>query len=63
MSTAVTFDSAGTLLHTIRVAYNICTDALLADVETTLLTYDDPDRVLCVLYMQIDQLMAASPST
>jgi len=63
MSTAITFDSAGTLLYTIRVAHNICTDTLLADVETTLLTYDDPDRVLCVLYMHIDQLMAASPST
>lgn len=63
MSTAVVFDSAGTLLHTIRVVYNICTHTLLADVETTLLTYDDPDRVLCVLHMQLDQLMAASPST
>jgi len=63
MSTAVVFDSAGTLLHTIRVAYDICTHTLLEDVETTLLTYSDPDRVLCLLYMQVDQLMSVSPST
>ena len=63
MSTAVVFDSAGTLLHTIRVAYNTCTHTLLEDIETTLVTYEDVDRVLCILYMEIDTLMNAPPST
>ena len=63
MSTAVVFDSAGTLLHTIRVVHNTCTRTLLADIETTLITYEDPDRVLCVLYMQIEQLMNTHPLT
>ena len=63
MSTAVVFDSAGTLLHTIRVAYNTCTHTLLEDIETTLVTYENLDRVLCILYMQIDTLMNTSPFT
>jgi Cu+-exporting ATPase len=62
MSIAVVFDMAGTLLHAIRVAYNISTDTLLTDVETTLITYDNPDRVLCVLPLPPDQLLNA-PST
>ncbi|NLV25851.1 MAG: HAD family hydrolase [Methanomicrobiales archaeon] len=50
MATAVVFDSAGTLLHTFRMAKNVLNGELLDEVETTMLTFEDPDRVLCVLH-------------
>jgi len=50
MRTAVVFDSAGTLLRTYRIAKAVRIGELLEDVETTMLTYADPDRVLCVLH-------------
>src|SRR5512138_2125990 len=61
MSVAVVFDSAGTLLNTYRVAKDICNHTLLPGIETTTLTFSSPDRVLIVLPVHSQDLMAASP--
>lgn len=61
MSVAVVFDSAGTLLRTYRMAKNILTGELLTDVETTILTFEDPERVLCVLHGHTRDFMTVSP--
>jgi soluble P-type ATPase len=61
MSVAVVFDSAGTLLRTYRIAKNVLTGELLPDVETTMLTFADPERVLCVLHGHTRDFMKASP--
>jgi Cu+-exporting ATPase len=61
MHVAVVFDSAGTLLRTYRIAKDVRTGELLLDVETTMLTYADPDRVLCVLHGHSRDFMKASP--
>ncbi|WP_367278944.1 HAD family hydrolase [Methanospirillum sp.] len=50
MSIAVVFDSAGTLLHTYRIVKDVISGQLFPDVETTMLTFEDPDRVLCVIH-------------
>lgn len=50
MRVAVVFDSAGTLLRTYRIAKEVLTGELLENIETTMLTFADPDRVLCVLH-------------
>ena len=59
MSVAVVFDSAGTLLNTYRVAKDICNRKLLPGIETTTLTFSSPDRVLIVLPVHSQDLMAA----
>jgi len=61
MSIAVVFDSAGTLLQTFRMAKNTLIDELLLDVETTMLTFADPGRVLCVLHGRSREFMDAPP--
>jgi Cu+-exporting ATPase len=61
MSLAVVFDSAGTLLNTYRVAKDICNRKLLPGIETTTLTFSSPDRVLIVLPVHSQDLMAAPP--
>lgn len=61
MSVAVVFDSAGTLLRTYRMAKNVITGELLEDVETTILTFEDPERVLCVLHGHSRDFIAAEP--
>jgi Cu+-exporting ATPase len=61
MSVAVVFDSAGTLLRTFRVAKDIVRQEMLIDVETTLLTFTSPDRVLIVLHVHSRDIMAATP--
>jgi soluble P-type ATPase len=58
MSVAVVFDSAGTLLNTYRVAKDICHKKLLPGIETTTLTFSSPDRVLIVLPIHSQDLMA-----
>jgi len=58
MSVAVVFDSAGTLLNTYRVAKDICHKKLLPGIETTTLTFSSPDRVLIVLPVHSQDLMA-----
>ncbi len=62
MSVAVVFDSAGTLLRTFRVAKDIAQQEILIDVETTLLTFTSPDRVLIVLHAHSRDIMTV-PST
>lgn len=59
MSIAVVFDSAGTLLHTYRIAKNVLSGELYPDIETTMLTFEDPERVLCVLHAHTRLIMAA----
>ena len=61
MSVAVVFDSAGTLLNTYRVAKDIRNNKLLPGIETTTLTFSSPDRVLIVLPVHSQDLMAAPP--
>lgn len=63
MSVAVVFDSAGTLLNTYRVAKDICNKKLLPGIETTTLTFSSPDRVLIVLPVHSQDLMAVPPDT
>ncbi|WFN35867.1 HAD family hydrolase [Methanomicrobium antiquum] len=50
MKTAVVFDSAGTLLHTYRVAKDIINDSMVEGVETTTLTCSAKGRALVLLY-------------
>ena len=61
MSIAVVFDSAGTLLNTYRVAKDICNQKLLPGIETTTLTFSSPDRVLIVLPVHSQDLLATPP--
>jgi soluble P-type ATPase len=61
MSIAVVFDSAGTLLHTYRMAKDVVSGEFLPDVETTMLTFSDPHRVLCVIHAHSHGIMAAPP--
>nr|WP_319539185.1 HAD family hydrolase [uncultured Methanospirillum sp.] len=59
MSIAVVFDSAGTLLHTYRMAKDVDSGELYPDIETTMLTFADPSRVLCVIHAHSHGIMAA----
>lgn len=59
MSIAVVFDSAGTLLHTYRMVKDVISGELFPHVETTMLTFADPDRVLCVIHAHSRGIMAA----
>ncbi|MFH0968587.1 MAG: HAD family hydrolase [Methanobacteriota archaeon] len=61
MSIAVVFDSAGTLLHTYRMAKDVKSGELFPEVETTMLTFEDPERVLCVIHAHSRGIMAAPP--
>ncbi|MHC1626085.1 MAG: HAD family hydrolase [Methanoculleaceae archaeon] len=61
MSVAVVFDSAGTLLRTYRVAKDVLRGELLRGVETTTLTFADPERALLILYIHSRDIMAAPP--
>jgi soluble P-type ATPase len=63
MSTAVVFDSAGTLLETYRVAKEVPTGRLLPGVETTMLTFAVPDRVLCVIQVHTREIIDEDPRT
>lgn len=61
MPGAVIFDSAGTLLRTFRVAKDIHRQDLLLDIETTILTFSVPERVLLVLHAPSREFMEAPP--
>lgn len=61
MQVAVVFDSAGTLLRTYRVVKDVQSGELLMDIETTMLTFEDPDRVLCVLHGRTRDFMKVAP--
>ncbi|HJJ47726.1 MAG TPA: HAD-IC family P-type ATPase [Methanocorpusculum sp.] len=60
MSTAVVFDSAGTLLKTNRSVIQIKNHTLLPDsVETTTLTFDDEDRILVLINISSSEVLEA----
>lgn len=61
MRVAVVFDSAGTLLRTYRIAKEVLTGEMLENIETTMLTFADPDRVLCVLHGHSRDFIQAPP--
>lgn len=61
MSVAVVFDSAGTLLATYRVAKDVRAGTLVPGVETTLLTFQSPERVLVVIHVHSRDVIEAPP--
>ena len=60
MTTAVVFDSAGTLLHTYRVAKDIVNNKIVEGVETTTLTCSARGRALILLYAHSQNIINAS---
>jgi soluble P-type ATPase len=63
MTIAVVFDSAGTLLHTYRVAKDIQHDLVIEDVDTVSLTSCCEDRALITLYVHSQDIMGSPPDT
>ena len=63
MSIAVVFDSAGTLLHTYRVAKDVIRGDLLPGIETVTLTFDSPERVLMVIHVHSREIIGTPPET
>ncbi len=62
MSVGIVFDSAGTLLKTSRAVKNITNGLLSSDnPETTMLTFEDPDRILVLLNLSSTELMHVTP--
>lgn len=58
MSIAVVFDSAGTLLKTVRSVVNLTDKRLIpSNVETTMLTFEDPARILVLLNISSANLL------
>ena len=49
MSLAAVFDSAGTLMKTVRAVFSVKEQAIRHDAETTLLVFEDKDRSLVLL--------------
>ena len=64
MTVAIVFDSAGTLLKTVREVTDIKSHELLNNsVETTLLTFEDPDRLLVILNIVTGDLLESYGET
>jgi len=64
MSRAIVFDSAGTILNTVREVTDTKTHQLIPQaIETTFLTVEDPDRVLAVLNFRTDHLLEYDENT
>ena len=61
MSVAVVFDSAGTLLHTYRVAKDVVNQHLLPGIETVTLTFSSPERVLVVIHVHSRDIIETPP--
>lgn len=59
MTTAVVFDSAGTLLHTYRIAKDIINNKIVEGVETTTLTCSARGRALVLLYVHSQNIVNA----
>ncbi|WOF15712.1 HAD family hydrolase [Methanoplanus sp. FWC-SCC4] len=59
MTTAVVFDSAGTLLRTYRVARDISNNKIVEGVETTTLTCSAKGRALILLYAHSQDIVDA----
>lgn len=57
MTVAVVFDSAGTLLRTTRAVKNVAEKNLCESIETTLITFQDPDRILVLLNIHTREIM------
>ncbi|HUU74817.1 MAG TPA: HAD family hydrolase [Methanoregulaceae archaeon] len=62
MSIAVVFDSAGTLLHTYRVAKDVVTGHLHPGIETVSLTFSSKERVLVVIHVHSREIMESPPN-
>ncbi|MDR0981296.1 MAG: HAD-IC family P-type ATPase [Methanocalculaceae archaeon] len=62
MTVAAVFDSAGTLLRTYRSVLDV-TEHQMADasIETTTLTFQDPDRILVLLNLHSRDIMDKNP--
>ncbi len=62
MTIAAVFDSAGTLLRTVRSVLCV-SDHQVPDacIETTTLTFQDPDRILVLLNLHSREIMQADP--
>lgn len=63
MSLAVVFDSAGTLLYTLRVAKDIPKNRIVEGIETTTLTCSEKGRSLVLLYVNSREIVEAPPET
>lgn len=61
MSIAVVFDSAGTLLHTYRVAKDVLKGELLPGIETVSLTFSSAERVLVVIHVHSREVIDTPP--
>ena len=62
MSIGVVFDSAGTLLKTNRAVKKVsCGTLLYNNPETTMLTFEDPDRILVLLNLSSTEMMKVTP--
>jgi len=61
MSIAVVFDSAGTLLHTYRVAKDVTKGILYPGIETVTLTFSSQERVLVVIHVHSREIIESSP--
>ncbi|MDD4127182.1 MAG: HAD family hydrolase [Methanomicrobium sp.] len=59
MKTAVVFDSAGTLLHTYRIARDVINNSIVEGVETTTLTCSAKGRALVLLYAHSKNIINA----
>ncbi|HJJ88858.1 MAG TPA: HAD-IC family P-type ATPase [Methanocorpusculum sp.] len=61
---AVVFDSAGTLLWTYRSVLSVIKHKILDEsIETTTLTFQDPDRILVALNLHSCEIMKSNPDT
>lgn len=63
MSPAVVFDSAGTLMKTVRAVFSVETGTVIPDVETTLLVFEDKDRSLVLLNAGNSDIFAEAGDT
>lgn len=62
MTVAAVFDSAGTLLRTYRNVLCVADHTMLDErVETTTLTFQDPDRILVLVNLHSRDIMQAPP--
>lgn len=60
MSLAVVFDSAGTLMKTIRVVFSPKTNTISYGEETTALVFEDADRMLVLLQAGSAEIFSSS---
>lgn len=62
MTVAAVFDSAGTLLRTYRSVLDVAEHRMAdASIETTTLTFQDPDRILVLLNLHSRDIMDKNP--